>query len=160
MTVLVLLLTLALAFNLRAIFAMLRRSLQRLYDLILTVMRQKSTDTSKNWEAFIPLTLPSLISLEQVLQQERYNRSGLHLVLRLIWNFLLGLPKRELAYGLALLQRPNVPFYVEVRFSVGKLIGDLVRFAFLPLWLIIGILWFCVQIVVMLSQRLFSSSER
>lgn len=144
--VLVLLLTLALAFNLRASFAMLHRSQQRLYDLMLTVMRQKSTDTSKKWGAFTPLTLPSLFPLEQVLQQERYKRSGLHLILHLLWDFLLGLPKRELAYGLALLRRPNAPFYVEVKFSVRKLIGDLLRFAFLPLWLMIAILGFCAKI--------------
>lgn len=154
--VLVLLLTLALAFKLRAIFAMLHRSQQRLYDLMLTVMRQKSTDTSKKWESFIPLTLPSLFPLEQVLQQERYNnRSGLHLMLHLLWHFLLALPKRELAYGLTLLRRPNAPFYVEVKFSVRKLIGDLLRFAFLPLWLMIAILGFCAKIIV---QCLFSTS--
>lgn len=147
--ILVLLLTMGFAFNLRSIFCMLRRSQQRASGLIFAFMKKSMSD---NWKNFTPAS-PSLPQ-QRLYEQGRWRTNGGSMLLFLL-EFLLELPGRELQYVLALFQRPEVPFYVEVKFSVGKLIGDLLRVLFLPLWIALVLLYFCGHRLIELKKRLF-----
>ena len=150
--IVVLLITLLLAFNLRHIFSRLLRGQQQASTFIHSLMQQS---TSTKWRNF-QLNPPSEISYEY--KPSNGNRSSF---LSFLSEYLTTeLPQKELSYGLSLFRPIRVPFYMKVRFSYRKLIGDLLRLLFLPLWIVMVTGTYSVQLAHGLLLRLLSSIER
>ena len=67
---------------------------------------------------------------------------------------LISFPSQELSYGFRLFVPVTVPFYVEKRFSYGKLVTDILRILFLPLWIVLGSLLLLLAIVLYIGSCL------
>lgn len=74
---------------------------------------------------------------------------------------LIALPANELAYITNLIKpvrARNLPWFVEVRFSYCKLVGDLVRLLLLPMWMVLSLPYFVVLGVMTLFRAIWKLS--
>lgn len=126
----VLLATALAAFNLQNIFSILLRTKNIVTNLIYSCMRRSK---SPKWKHFRP-NRPSLHS--NVNYKNEQTAGNALPILAFIFDSLASLALQEVAYGFDLFKpvRAETLPYGEVRFSFCKLISDLVRLLFLPIW--------------------------
>jgi hypothetical protein len=133
--VIVLIITTFIALNLRSIFSMLVCGQQMVSNFIYS-----STQHSKNekWKNF---ARNSSGPNKEVVHGDTRTTSNTISILA-FYDFLIALPTNELAYGINLIKpvrAGKLPWYVEVRFSYGKLVGDLIRLLLLPMWMVLSL---------------------
>lgn len=134
--VIVLIVTTFLALNLRNMFSMLVRGEQMASEYISSSMQHSKNEKWKNFARNSP-------GLNKgVYHGDTRTANNALSILAFIYDSLVALPANELAYGFNLF-RPfraaKLPWYVEVRFSYGKLIGDLIRLLILPVWIVLAL---------------------
>ena len=139
--VVVLIITTFLALNLRNIFSMLVRGEQMTSDYIFSFMQYSKNEKWKNFARNPPGRNKGFY------HGDTRTASNALSILAFIYDSLIALPANELAYGFNLfrpIRAAKLPWYVEVRFSYGKLIGDLIRLLILPVWIVLALLHWSV----------------
>ncbi len=133
--VIVLIITTFIALNLRSIFSMLVRGQQMVSNFIYSSMQHSKNEKWKNFAR------NSSGPNREVVHGDTRTTSNTILILA-FYDFLIALPTNELAYGINLIKpvrAGKLPWYVEVRFSYGKLVGDLIRLLLLPTWMVLSL---------------------
>jgi hypothetical protein len=148
-----LLLTVLLAFNMRIILSAATRSQRQAADVIRSSVRDP---IGERWNSLTQSLHGDALSGSEGMQTTTRHtaRDKRFLLVSMLYYLTIELPRREIFYGLSLLQRPRVPFYVKVEFSFGKLIRDLIRLLLLPLWIVLAILASFAWVVRALARQL------
>ncbi len=147
----VLIITTFIALNLRSIFSMLVRGQQMVSNFIYSSMQQSKNEKWKNFAR------NSSGPNREVVHGDTRITSNTISILAFFYDSLIALPTNELAYGINLIKpvrAGKLPWYVEVRFSYGKLVGDLVRLLLLPMWMVLSLPYWVVLGVMTLFRAI------
>lgn len=139
----VLLATTFLALNLQNMFSLLLRIQQAALNFIYSAMNRSE---NPKWNTFTrnPPSLYSQILYSNNIVRTTSNASS---IFAFLYDSLKALPACEVAYGLNLfrpVRAEQLPWNIDVRFSSRKLIGDLVRLVFLPVWIVFALPYWLV----------------
>ena len=134
--VIVLIFTVILASNLRNIFSMFLRGQQMASGLVYSSIQRSS---KVKWENS---TRTPSGPRKDILSGDVQTAGDILSILAVLYNSLIALPAHEVAYALTLLKpvrAAKLPWYMEVHFSGGKFLGDLVRLLLLPMWIVLAL---------------------
>ena len=159
--VFVLLVTISLGLSLWSLLATFNRVQRRvseyLHNLLITNNKKRTKDHTEDI-ASLHLELshdatPRIGDYYQAIVDIMFKTSFRSLAKK-AFDVLISLPRQELSYGFRLFLPVTVPFYVEKRFSCGKLVADILRILFLPLWIVLGFLLLLLTIVFHIASCL------
>ena len=137
--VVVLIITFLFALNLHGLLQLLRQGRRQFLTFISTSLKRSPK----------PLSLyDELLDDEKAKAQTGQPADGSEPWWTLLVDLFTFMPVSEMVYALRLCRRPRVPFYEKVRFSYGKLIGDVLRLLLLPMWIALVILGGFGQIIL------------
>ena len=159
--VLVLLVTVSLGLSLRSLLATVNHIQRRVSEYLYNLLRFNNKERTKDYGEDVA-SLHLELSHDHTFSIVDYCRAVVDIISESSFRslvekaseVLISLPRQELSYDFRLFLPSTVPFYVEKRFSCGKLVADILRILLLPLWIVLGFLLLLLKFMFYIGSYL------